>query len=319
MRNFLLMFFIIALTAFSITGCERAMTKPVIDAVTPTEMPTMDNPEAFTVAFVQAAINLYKMEGREAAIAYCNDPASINGQWYVFILDANDLFVAQPAAQGFVGKGIRDLPGLDGSLIGLEITMATEEGRWTEYLWPNPENNKVEFKRTWSIRHDGYLFGSGYYESWGPDPATLTLASKDDPVAFTHDFVLASIARYEFEGLEATAAYYNDPMNIDGQWYVFITDENDMFVAHAPRQDFIGTDLKDVVGGGGFRVGAEIAKATGTGHWTKYLGRNPATGEVELKRTWAIRHDGYLFGSGYYKPVVESSIPAVEGSIPEEN
>ena len=102
-------------------------------------------------------------------------------------------------------------------------------------------------------------------------------------------------------------AYYNDPANIDGQWYVFITGENDMFVAHAPRQDFIGTDLKDVVGDDGFRLGAEIAKATGTGHWTEYLWPNPATGEVELKRTWSIRHDGYLFGSGYYEPAAEDA------------
>ena len=62
------------------TGCERPMAKPIIDAVTPTDMPTMGDPEAFTVAFVQAAIDLYKIEGREAAITYYNDPASVNGQ-----------------------------------------------------------------------------------------------------------------------------------------------------------------------------------------------------------------------------------------------
>lgn len=285
------------------------MTKPMMDALTPTEMPTMDDPETFTVALVQAAINLYKTEGREAAIAYHNDPASIDGQWYVFILDENDLFVAQPAAPHFIGKGIKEAPGLDGSLIGLDITGATEEGRWTEYLWPNPENGKLELKRTWSIRYDGYLFGSGYYESWRPDPATLTLTSKDDPEAFTHDFVLAAVARYEFAGLDATAAYYNDPMNIDGQWYVLIADENDIYVAHPLRPDFIGMDIKDILGLDGAPVGAEIAKATGTGLWIEYLWPNPESGEVALKRTWAIRHDGYLFGAGYYQPVEGDSAP----------
>ena len=285
------------------------MAKPMMDAITPTDMPTMEDPEAFAVASVQAAIDLYKAEGREAAIAYYNDPASIDGQWYVFILDENDLFVAQPAAPEFIGKGIKDAPGLDGSLIGLEITMATEEGRWTEYLWPNPETNKLEQKRTWSIRHDGYLFASGYYESWGPDPATLTLSSKDNPTAFTHDFVLAAVAHYEFEGIEATAVYYNEPANIDGQWYVFITDEDDTFVAHAPRPDFVGTDLKDVIGPDGSPVGVNIAKATGVGLWIEYLWPNPESGEVELKRTWAIRHDGYLFGTGYYEPISEIATP----------
>ena len=306
----------IGLATVSITGCERAMTESVMDAVTPTEMPT-DDPEAFTVAFVQAAIDLYTAEGGDAAIAYYNDPANIEGQWYVFIADANDMFVAHPAAPVFIGKSINDVPGLDGSLIGINIAMPPAEGHWVEYLWPNPENDKLEQKRTWSIRHDGYLFGSGYYEPWGPDPATLTLASKDDPAAYTHDLVLAAVARYEFEGLEATAAYYNDPMNIDGQWYVFITDANDMFVAHAPRPDFIGTDLKDVIGLDGSRMlGAEIAEATGTGLWIEYLWPNPESGMNETKRTWAVRHEGYLFGSGYYEPVAEDSMPATEDTAP---
>ena len=303
------------------------MTQPMIVAATPTDMPTMDDPEAFAIAFVQAAVDLYKSDGAEAAITYYNDPANIDGEWYVFIADANDLFVAHPAAPTLVGKNINEVPGLDGTLIGIEIAMPPADGHWTNYVWPNPKTNKLEQKRTWSIRHDGYLFCSGYYEPWGPDPATLTLASKEDPVAFTHDFVLAAIARYEFEGLEATAAYYNDPANIDGQWYVFITDADDLFVAHAPSLDLVGTDLKDVLGlDGSWMLGVEIAKATGTGLWIEYLWPNPATGENEQKRTWAIRHDGYLFGSGYYEPVAEDSmpamedvVPAVEGSTPEAN
>ncbi|RKU12824.1 hypothetical protein C6503_16700 [Candidatus Poribacteria bacterium] len=310
MKNFLLILLMIGLATVSITGCERAMTEPMMDAVTPPEMMPTDDPEAFAVAFVQAAVDLYKAEGAETTATYYNDPANIEGQWYVFITDANNTYLAHPLAPGFIGRDITKIPGIDGSYIGAEIAMATTEGRWTEYLWPNPETNKLAQKRTWSIRQDGYLFASGYYEPWGPDPATLTLASKDDPVAFTHDFVLAAIARYEFEGLEAAAAYYNDPMNIDGQWYVFITDANDMFVAHAPRPDLVGTDLKNVLGLDGSRMlGAEIAEATGTGHWIEYLGPNPESGMNEMKRTWAIRHDGYLFASGYYKPMAGDSVP----------
>ncbi len=298
-----------------------------MDAVTPTDMSTMDDPEAFAVALVQDAIDLYISEGRDAAITYYNDPTNIVGPWYVFILDTNDMFVAQPAAPSFIGKDINKEPGLDGSLVGIEIAMPPEGGHWTEYLWPNPENNKLELKRTWSIRHDGYLFASGYYAPWSPDPATVLIDSKDDPVAFTHAFVLAAVARYESEGVDATAAYYNDPMNVDGQWYVFITDANDTFVAHAPSPDLIGTDLKDVLGLDGSRMlGVEIAEATETGRWIEYLWPNPESGADEMKRTWAIRHDGYLFASGYYKPTAEdamptaeNSTPAVEGSMPAGN
>ncbi len=299
----------------SITGCEKNVMDSMVDAVDPSQTPTKDDPEAYAVALVQTAIDLYKMEGREAVATYYNDPANIDGQWYVFIANENNIYVAHPTKPEFTGKDLTKIIGVDGTLTGVEIAMATEEGRWTNYLWPNPETNKLEQKRTWSIRYDGYLFATGYYEPWAPDPATLPTVSKDDPAAYTHSLVLAAIARYEFSGIEATTAYYNDPANIDGQWYVFITGGNDLFVAHAPRPDFIGTDLKDVVGSDGYTLGIEIAKATATGDWIEYLWPNPVSGVDEQKRSWAIRHDGYLFGSGYYEPVNESS----EEQISSEN
>ena len=138
--------------------------------------------------------------------------------------------------------------------------------------------------------------------------------TKDDPAAYTVALVQAAIDLYKSEGKAAVIAHYNDPANIDGQWYVFITDENDHFLAHAPRPDLIGTDLKDVEWldedverHDGSTLGAKIAKATVTGHWIDYLWPNPVNGENEQKRTWAIRHDGYLFGSGYYTPIETST------------
>ena len=280
-----------------------------MDVVTPTDMPTMDDPEAFAVAFVQAAVDLYKTAGSEAAVAHYNDPASINGQWYVFITGPDDLYVAHPTAPTFIGRDIKDIPGIDGSPVGVNIAMATTDGLWTEYLWPNPETNKLEYKRTWSIRYEGYLFGSGYYEPWGPDPATLVLGPKSDPETFTRKFVLQAIARYEFEGRDATVAYHNDPANIDGEWYVAISDENNIYLAHPTRPDLIGKDRGATLGIDGSPVGAEIVKATGTGHWTEYLWPNPESDAVEQKRTWSIRHDGHVFAAGYYQPVVEDAPP----------
>lgn len=280
-----------------------------MDVVSPAEVPETDDPEVFAVAFVQAAIDLYIAEGGEAVASYYDDPANMQGQWYVFIIDEHDYFVAHPLIPTAAGRSTSDFHSIDGSMIAESFAMATADGHWTEYLWPNPETNKLEMKRTWSVRNGDYTFSSGYYEPWGPDPATLTLSSKDDPERFTQDIVLEAIARYEFEGAEAAAAYHNDPANIDGQWYVFITDEHDHFVAHALRPDFIGTDLKDVIGLDGSMLGVEIAKATGTGLWIEYLWPNPETGKNEQKRTWAIRHDGYLFGSGYYKPADADAMP----------
>ena len=52
---------------------------------------------------------------------------------------------------------------------------------------------------------------------------------------FTQAFVLQAIERYEETGKEATVAYYNASESQDGQWYVFIIDENQTIVAHAPN------------------------------------------------------------------------------------
>ncbi len=304
MRKQCTLLLILSLVVIGFTGCENL--KGVIGE---SYQPSMNQPEEFTLAFVQEAIDLYKTDGIEATVAHYGNPENIEGQWYVFITDVNNIYVAHALAPAFVGRNIAGIEGIDRLTIGAEIAAATEEGHWTEYVWPNPETNKLEQKRTWSIRYDGYLFASGYYEPWSPDPASLLTASKDNPVRYARSLVLSAIAYYENEGIAATATYYNDPARVDGQWYVFITDENDLFVAHPVRQDFAEnrTDLKTIVGSDGYELGIEIAKATGIGRWVDYLWPNPESGNEEQKRTWAIRHDGYLFGTGYYQPISTDS------------
>lgn len=79
--------------------------------------------------------------------------------------------------------------------------------------------------------------------------------------------------------------YYNDPASMDSTWYVSIADANDIVIAGAPSQAFLGTDLKAAIGPGGFMIGAEIAKAAGLGRWVEYMWPNPITGEVGYKRS----------------------------------
>ena len=122
----------------------------------------------FAVEFVQGAVDLYKTQGIDATIAHYGNPENIDGQWYVFITDENDIFVAHALAPYFVGRNINEIEGIEGMPIGAEFAKTTEEGHWIEYRWPNPETGKLEQKRTCAIRHEGYLFGTGYYE---PIPA----------------------------------------------------------------------------------------------------------------------------------------------------
>ena len=78
---------------------------------------------------------------------------------------------------------------------------------------------------------------------------------RDNPAAFTKDFVQAALDRYDRDGREATLAYYNDPSSIEGQWYMFIIDENDLSVSHPVMPDLIGRDIKTIVGSDGYELG----------------------------------------------------------------
>lgn len=172
------MMLVLGFAVLSVTGCEYKIVDSMMDGMEGSEEPTKDNPEAYAIALVQSAIDLYNSGGIEAVAAYHNDPANVDGQWYVFITDENDIFVAHAPMPELIGTDLKDVKWHeedvdrhDGSTLGVSIAKATITGKWIDYLWPNPESGEIEQKRTWAIRHDGYLYGSGYYE---PEVSTET-------------------------------------------------------------------------------------------------------------------------------------------------
>ena len=70
-----------------------------------------------------------------------------------------------------------------------------------------------------------------------------SIPPRSAPADYTRFFVNNAISRYETQGLEATLAHYNREESIDGQWYLFIVDENDLVIGH-PDADRLGLDLK---------------------------------------------------------------------------
>ncbi len=63
----------------------------------------------------------------------------------------------------------------------------------------------------------------------------------------------------------------------------------------------------------GFDYGAAFSATTEAGHWVDYVFLNPALGVDQLKHTWIIRHDGLLFGSGWYEDAPDESRSAADG------
>ena len=246
-----------------------------------------DDPSTYARSLVDRAITRYNGEGRDATIDYYNTPESVDGQWYVFILQADDLrTLANGARPELVNIDPPERIDATGYAYGEAFATVTDEGRLVSYVFVNPATDALESKHTWLMEHDGLLFGSGWYT---------------EPAEYTKYLVNGAISRYKSDGRDATIAYYNTADSVDGQWYIYIVDEDDLVLSHAPSPSLVGTtDIKDLVGQDGYEWGKELAKATQAGHWVEYAWVNPATDAEETKRSWVIRHDGLIFGSGYY-------------------
>ncbi len=260
-----------------------------------------ENVEDSTKEYVQKAIAKYEKDGLEATIEHYNSQESLDGQFYLFLIGSDDNYLAHPIFPHLIGTDIKDVVGSDGQELGKEIAEATEDGIWVEYLWPHPESRKEQQKVTWSIRHDGLIFSSGYYAG-GPEAGTPAWQDAD-PREYTVEYVNRAIERYERDGLQSMIDYYNSVASFEGEWYLFATDANDIYHVHPLIPRLRGTDIKDVVGSDGYELGKELAKATEEGIWVEYLWPHPVTLKEVPKVGYAVRRDGMLFASGYYVQV----------------
>ena len=91
------------LAALAIAFALAAGTHVGIAGAQETDDPRADQ-AAYTVTFVEQAIERYESNGLGETLAYYNSEESIDGQWYVFIYDARDVLVAHAANPDLVGR-----------------------------------------------------------------------------------------------------------------------------------------------------------------------------------------------------------------------
>ena len=256
--------------------------------------PGKSDAPAYTKAFVQQAMNLYVALGLEKTVAYYNTEESVDGQWYVFIIDDNQTIISHAPNPDLVGKDASRALGPNSYPTGSAVAAsADEDGAWFDYTYTNPASGVVETKHSWVVIHDDITFGSGWYER-GP--------GKSDAPAYTKAFVQQAMNLYVALGLEETVAYYNAKESVDGQWYVFIIDDNQTIISHAPNPDLVGKDASQALGPNSYPTGSAVAaSADEDGAWFDYTYANPASGVVETKHSWVVIHDDITFGSGWYE------------------
>ena len=261
-------------------------------ATSPASAPPKWEPAEYTRYFVREAIRRYDSEGLDATVAYYNTQESVDGQWYMFILDQDDITLAHAANPDLVGRPASAAVGPNMYPAGeAVVAVADEDGAWFSYSFTNPASGAVQAKHSWIVEYDGLTFGSGWYER-GP--------SKSDAPAYTRAFVSRAIDLYSAIGREDTVAYYNTEESVDGQWYVFIVDEDGYTIAHHNPM-FRGRDPSLRVDATGYFYGDDLLGATESGRWVDYVLLNPETGDERQKHTWAVLHDGVIFASGWYE------------------
>ncbi len=246
----------------------------------------------YTQHFVDNAITRYEAEGLDATLAHYNRPQSVDGQWYVFIIDENDLVIGHPDPER-LGLDLKGWVGTDanGYEFGSEMLSATGEGKWVSYVFQNPESGSIgsdfgalELKNAWVVKHDGLLFGSGWYIDADEFTRQLVSVAVD---RFREGGLAATVAYFAspgsaLAGLEAAVAYYNAAETVDGHWFAFIANPSGKIAAHSVPS-MIGRDTQDLFGTATF-------EATEDGDWV----------ESASLRVWVAGYDGYVSGSGWH-------------------
>ena len=121
---------------------------------------------ALAVGHVAAAIDMYEADGLDPTVAHYDDPASIDGEFYVVIIDADSIILNhpfRPELTGTIGDAVVTDDGTPVS-VALDNSVASGNPAWVSYTFVNPANNEIERKHVWVVPHDDYLFVSGYYE-----------------------------------------------------------------------------------------------------------------------------------------------------------
>ena len=133
---------------------------------------TKDNPSAYTRAFVQDAIRLYERDGRKALVDHFNSPDSVDGQWYLVVIDENDRLITHYDPE-LIGTDNLQAVDSTGFNFGKVISSATEQGQWVTYLAIDYETDQEVRKHTWYLRHDGLILLRDGTKSNGPPSAKV--------------------------------------------------------------------------------------------------------------------------------------------------
>ena len=151
-------------------------------------------------------------------------------------------------------------------------------------------------------------------------PSLAAISREAEPGLYTKAFVAEAIRRYDAEGRDATIAHFNTTDSVDGEWYLFIISEAGEVLVHSAIPENVGLFVEKPLGidANGYDFGAAMLAVTEAGSWISYDYENPTRGNfLETKHAWVMRHDGLIFGSGWYQ-VIRYDAPPQQQRTPTD-
>jgi len=119
------------------------------------------------VAVVEKAVEFYKANGRDKALAEFNrkDGLFAKGEDYVDVHDLNGVCLAHPVSPAKVGLNRMDLSDSAGKFYIRELVTTAKQkpSGWIEYVMKNPVSGKLENKLAYWKAYDGLIFKAGTY------------------------------------------------------------------------------------------------------------------------------------------------------------
>jgi hypothetical protein len=245
---------------------------------------------------LQRAIDYYQVQGDAAFAAFSRQGEFIEGDRYVFVVDANGTMLASggPSAV-LIGRDVSSVlaPELQAAFKHA-LSSSEEHGIQTaEYRWMNWRDGREELKRVQFQRlGDRFIVVGHYLPRATPAQAESLLeravqAIEQDPAG-------------SFDAINKLSAKYRED-----DLYVFVIDlSNQRYVAHGYNTRLLGVDFTSIKDPDGKPVGEPIlalmrnAKSAGY----DYRWKNPVTGKIENKHALLRKAGPYLVAVGYYQP-----------------
>ncbi|WP_043310444.1 cache domain-containing protein [Pseudomonas sp. ML96] len=245
---------------------------------------------------LQQAVDYYRVQGDAAFAAFSRQGEFIQGDRYVFVVDAAGTMLASggPSAV-LIGRDVSAV--LDSELRqAFEQALQATEGagvQVAEYRWLNRRDGREERKRVYFQRvGDRFIVVGHYLPRATPDQAEALLARAAKAIAADPE--------QSFEAINSLSASFRED-----DLYVFAIDlRSRRYVAHGYNKRLLGVDFSTIRDPDGKPVGEpilQLMQRAETGGFD-YRWKNPVTSKIEEKHALLRKVGNYLIAVGYYQP-----------------